>query len=551
MARVVQLPPEDTPTVDGIRLAGWWRDADQGPAAPLRTLPARLPASAGHARLLLRPRKPRRPDGLDHLRPQHRLLRRSDREETAEPFLSGHVGALVRHGGLQPGLQVLPELDHLEVARRRGRLRSRPRPRPSPQAAVRLGCRSVAFTYNDPIVWAEYAIDTATACHAAGIKTVAVTSGYMNPDAREAFYEHIDAANVDLKGFSEDFYRTLTGGRLEPVLDTLRWLARRGSIWLEITNLSFRGANDSPDEIERMCRWIVDELGPDVPLHFSAFHPDFKLSRPRADAAGDARRGLRHRPPLRPALRLHRQRQRPRAPGDLLSRLRPGGDRARRLRAAATTTFAKAAARTATGRLPAGSTTRPGDWGGRRMPVRIGQIVAAQPTPADGGPAGAPSLSDGARAAGVPGGGPARGGRRAVAARSGHGRHPGRNRRHARLRQLRQPQARRATPLLLRFPRLPRRRWARRWTTRPSGRPRDDPRFPPIAADELDEPATWKSGCCGGSQPVAARDATASGPSRSASTACRSPAGQARGLLLPGVAVEHHLDARGFCSRCA
>jgi pyruvate formate lyase activating enzyme len=144
-------------------------------------------------------------------------------------------------------------------------------------AAKQLRCRSVAFTYNDPIIWAEYAIDTAKACHAMGVKTVAVTSGYIADIARPAFFEHIDAANVDLKGFSDDFYRHYCGGRLQPVLDTLSQLAKEGRVWLEITNLIIPQANDSPTEIEAMCRWIAAELGPDVPLHFSAFHPDFKL----------------------------------------------------------------------------------------------------------------------------------------------------------------------------------------------------------------------------------------------------------------------------------
>jgi AmmeMemoRadiSam system radical SAM enzyme len=145
-------------------------------------------------------------------------------------------------------------------------------------AARRHGCRSVAFTYNDPIIWAEYAIDTAKACRALGVKTVAVTSGYITDTAREEFFESIDAANVDLKGFTDEFYREYCGGQLQPVLDTLRWLVRESPTWVEITNLVIPGANDSLEEIERMCQWIAAELGPDVPLHFSAFHPDFKLT---------------------------------------------------------------------------------------------------------------------------------------------------------------------------------------------------------------------------------------------------------------------------------
>ena len=145
-------------------------------------------------------------------------------------------------------------------------------------AARRHGCRSVAFTYNDPIIWAEYAIDTARACREAGIQTVAVTSGYITPAARAAFFECIDATNVDLKGFTDEFYREYCGGQLQPVLDTLRWLVRESPVWVEITNLIIPEANDAPADIERMCRWIADELGLDVPLHFSAFHPDFKLT---------------------------------------------------------------------------------------------------------------------------------------------------------------------------------------------------------------------------------------------------------------------------------
>jgi pyruvate formate lyase activating enzyme len=145
-------------------------------------------------------------------------------------------------------------------------------------AARKNGCRSVAFTYNDPIIWAEYAIDTAKACHAVGVKTVAVTSGYITAAARADFFGVMDAANVDLKGFTDEFYQTYCAGHLQPVLDTLVWLAREGQTWVEITNLIIPKANDSVEDIHRMCDWIVKELGPDVPLHFSAFHPDFKLT---------------------------------------------------------------------------------------------------------------------------------------------------------------------------------------------------------------------------------------------------------------------------------
>ncbi|RMF15259.1 MAG: AmmeMemoRadiSam system radical SAM enzyme, partial [Candidatus Dadabacteria bacterium] len=145
------------------------------------------------------------------------------------------------------------------------------------RAARATGCEHIAFTYNDPVIFAEYAIDTAVACHELGINTVAVTAGYISPGAREAFFAHIDAANVDLKAFDEDFYWKLSGAHMGPVLDTLRYLKHETNVWFEITTLVIPGGNDDPRELEAQCRWIADELGPDVPLHFTAFHPDYKL----------------------------------------------------------------------------------------------------------------------------------------------------------------------------------------------------------------------------------------------------------------------------------
>ncbi len=144
-------------------------------------------------------------------------------------------------------------------------------------AASELDCRSVAFTYNDPVIWAEYAIDAAKECRARGVKTVAVTAGYITPLARGPFYEYMDAANVDLKGFTEQFYQKLTLSHLQPVLDTLRWLKHETNVWFEITNLMIPRANDSLDEVQQMCDWILEAIGPDVPIHFTAFHPDFRL----------------------------------------------------------------------------------------------------------------------------------------------------------------------------------------------------------------------------------------------------------------------------------
>jgi len=145
------------------------------------------------------------------------------------------------------------------------------------RAAVALGCRSVAFTYNDPVIFLEYAIDVAQACHAVGVQTVAVTAGYMCDAPRRELYRHIDAANVDLKGFTEKLYHELTVGHLAPVLETLEYVKHETDVWLELTTLLIPGHNDSDEELDRMTRWVVDRLGPDVPMHFTAFHPDYKM----------------------------------------------------------------------------------------------------------------------------------------------------------------------------------------------------------------------------------------------------------------------------------
>ncbi len=147
------------------------------------------------------------------------------------------------------------------------------------KAAIKSGSKSIAFTYNDPVIFLEYAKDVAEIAHQHNIKTVAVTAGYINPEPRKEFFSFIDAANIDLKAFSEDFYKKLTGGELQPVLDTLVYLKNETNVWFEITTLLIPGQNDSDEEITQMCHWIKDNLGPDVPLHFSAFHPDFKMTK--------------------------------------------------------------------------------------------------------------------------------------------------------------------------------------------------------------------------------------------------------------------------------
>jgi len=145
-------------------------------------------------------------------------------------------------------------------------------------AAVAGGCRSVAFTYNDPVIFLEYAVDVAQACRARGIRTVAVTAGYICEDARAEFFRHMDAVNVDLKAFTEGFYQRLCSGSLAPVLETLAYIRNSTDAWMELTNLIIPGENDADDELDAMTRWVVENLGPDVPMHFSVFHPDWKMT---------------------------------------------------------------------------------------------------------------------------------------------------------------------------------------------------------------------------------------------------------------------------------
>jgi len=160
-------------------------------------------------------------------------------------------------------------------------------------AAVEHGCKSVAFTYNDPVIFAEYAMDIADACRERGVRTVAVTAGYIHDQARREFYAKMDAANVDLKAFTDEFYVKLCGAHLNPVLDTLVYLRHETNVWFEITTLLIPGKNDSDEELRALSQWIAKELGPDVPLHFTAFHPDHKMTDIPATPASTLTRARR------------------------------------------------------------------------------------------------------------------------------------------------------------------------------------------------------------------------------------------------------------------
>lgn len=147
--------------------------------------------------------------------------------------------------------------------------------------AIKLGCKSVAFTYNDPVIFFEYAIDTAKICRDKGIKTVAVTAGYINPEPAKEFFAHMDATNIDLKAFSEKFYKKYCLADINPILNTIKYVKNETNCWLELTTLLIEGENDSEEEITKECQWIIKNLGTDVPLHLSAFHPDYKfMDRP-------------------------------------------------------------------------------------------------------------------------------------------------------------------------------------------------------------------------------------------------------------------------------
>ncbi len=264
----------------------------------------------------------------------------------------------------------------MSKAREMSRLSDAASPEQLAQACADYHCRSIAFTYNDPVIFLEYAKDVAQACSARGIKTVAVTAGYITDEARPEFYSFVDAANVDLKAFSERFYKKICGGQLGPVLDTLRYLKHETKVWFEITTLLIPDENDSNEEIQAMCEWIMDELGPSVPLHFTAFHPDWKMM---------------DKPPT-PATTLTRAREIALATG--LHYVYTGNVHD----AAGSSTYcphcglrlierdwyqlgewnldARGCCKGCGATIPGVFEAQPGDWGPRRLPVMINQVQA-------------------------------------------------------------------------------------------------------------------------------------------------------------------------------
>jgi len=207
-------------------------------------------------------------------------------------FLPGTAVLSFGTAGCNLGCRFCQNWD-ISKSREVARLSEQASPEAIARAAAHSHCRSVAFTYNDPVIWAEYAIDTAAACRELGIRTVAVTAGYITERAREEFFAAIDAANVDLKAFTEQFYEKLCFAELAPVLDTLAWLHAETDVWIEVTTLLIPGHNDDDAELHRLASWFAEHLGPDVPLHFSAFHPDFKMTDTPATPPATLRRARR------------------------------------------------------------------------------------------------------------------------------------------------------------------------------------------------------------------------------------------------------------------
>ena len=276
VAEVVLLPPDRALLPDGARLGGWWHTTEE---------PGRIVCDLCPRACALRPgdkgfcfvRENR--DGQMVLSTYGRSTGFCIDPIEKKPLNHFYPGTSVLSfgtAGCNLGCKFCQNWS-ISKSREIERLSESASPAAVAIAASELDCRSVAFTYNDPVIWAEYAIDAAKECRARGVKTVAVTAGYITPAARGAFYEYMDAANVDLKGFTEEFYQKLTLSHLQPVLDTLRWLKHETNVWFEITNLMIPRANDSPDEVKQMCDWVLDAIGPDVPIHFTAFHPDFRL----------------------------------------------------------------------------------------------------------------------------------------------------------------------------------------------------------------------------------------------------------------------------------
>lgn len=558
MSRTVTLPPDEPATPSGIKPGGWWHLSDDGARVVCDLCPRRCALGNGDRGFcFVRQNLDGRMVSTTYGRSTGFCIDPIEKKPLNH-FYPGTSVLSFGTAGCNLGCKFCQNWS-ISKSREVERLSEAAAPEAIAEAAQRFHCRSVAFTYNDPIVWAEYAIDTARACRRIGIKTVAVTSGYISVGAREPFFEVMDAANVDLKGFTEQFYWKLTSGHLEPVKDTLRWLAHDTDVWVEITNLVIPRMNDSADELERMCGWIVEELGPEVPVHFTAFHPDFRMAdhEPTPPEALAIAHEIARRAGLKYPYtgNIHdRKRQSTYCPG--CGRIVIERDGYYLGVYALAGGRCKHCGTKIAGRFDA----EPGNWGGRRLPVRIADFAPAKPNtiPKDTrmepeqaskskGPKGASARPD-------------------LAPEDEHRLFQAAGRRVAaavcdfppeRLDAVLGDAANK--PVLGAFVSLKRAGQLRSCcgflgqsvplhealahaAVRAA---KDDPRFPPISASELDhlDMEVW---LLWGLQPV-----TAKGEQRAAAVVIgrhglQIQRGSARGLLLPGVAVEHRLDPVSF-----
>jgi len=560
MPRVVTTPPEGAPDADGTKAAGWWQQSGDGQRVLCGLCPRACSLGPGDRGFcFVRENRGGQMISTTYGRSTGFCIDPIEKK----PLNQFYPGTAVLSFGTAGCNLSCKFCQNWTMSRSRDvdAACEIADPETIARAAQQLGCRSVAFTYNDPIVFAEYAMDTARACHDLGVKTVAVTSGYLTATARADFFQHIDAANVDLKGFTEEFYRTLTGGRLEPVRETLRWLAHESHVWLEITNLIIPQANDSPDELERMCRWIAAELGTDVPVHFSAFHPDFKLTdRPATPlptlllACEVARRaGLRY---VYTGNVSDREHQNTYCPGCGQVVIERDG-------------YVVGAFEVREGRCRHCGTPiagrfddAPGDWGGRRMPVRIASFALSRPPVPTAAPPPQVRIEPAERLRPVA----VSSERPALSARQEQLILRAAGRRVAAAVRSQMPEPMDAmlaevagTPLYGAFVSLKRGgqlrsccgflgqsiRLSDALDSAAVRAAKDDPRFPPIAPAELAEldVEVW---LLWGLQPVSARGEDRVQAVTIGKHGLQIARGAARGLLLPGVAVEHHLDAKGF-----
>lgn len=281
MSRVVSLPPQAELLPDGTCLGGWWHAAEESGRIVCDLCPRGCSLKPGDRGFCF-VRENR--DGQMVLSTYGRSTGFCIDPIEKKPLNHFYPGTSVLSfgtAGCNLGCKFCQNWD-ISKSREVERLSEFATPEMIAAAAQQWDCMSVAYTYNDPVIWAEYAIDTARACRAVGVKSVAVTAGYILPPARDVFFREMDAANVDLKAFTEEFYFKLTYSHLQPVLDTLCWLKHETDCWFEITNLVIPGENDSPDELRKMCDWVLSGVGDEVPVHFSAFHPDFRMrDKPR------------------------------------------------------------------------------------------------------------------------------------------------------------------------------------------------------------------------------------------------------------------------------